>query len=115
MHCTKKSHKDAELSVVRYIKDKPGLGLLIPAMNNNQLSAYCDSDWGAYLKNRRSVIAPIQTASNTILHDRTKHINIYWHFVREIISQGMIRKNHVSTIEKQADILTKGLGRVQHE
>lgn len=55
MHCPKKSHMDAALRVVRYIKGTPGLGLFMPAKNSNQLSAYCDSDWGACLETRRSV------------------------------------------------------------
>ncbi|XP_015168503.1 uncharacterized mitochondrial protein AtMg00810-like [Solanum tuberosum] len=59
--------------------------------------------------------AAIQIAANPILHERTKHIDIDCYFVRERVSQGMIRTDHVSTTEQLADILTKGLGRVQRE
>ncbi|XP_015169426.1 uncharacterized mitochondrial protein AtMg00810-like [Solanum tuberosum] len=50
------SHMEAALRVVRYIKEVPGSGLLMPAKQTTQLTAYCDSDWGACVETRRSVI-----------------------------------------------------------
>ncbi|XP_055830877.1 secreted RxLR effector protein 161-like [Solanum dulcamara] len=55
MHCPKESHIEAALRVVRYIKEAPGLGLLMPAKDTNKLLAYYDSDWGSCLEIRRSV------------------------------------------------------------
>ncbi|XP_060177961.1 uncharacterized mitochondrial protein AtMg00810-like [Lycium barbarum] len=55
MHCSKISHTEAALRVVRYVKEAPGLGLLMPAENTTKLLAYCDSDWGACLETKRSV------------------------------------------------------------
>ncbi|XP_015167399.1 uncharacterized protein [Solanum tuberosum] len=43
------------LRAVRYIKEAHGLGLLMPAKQTTQLTAYCDSDWGACVETKRSV------------------------------------------------------------
>ncbi|XP_049373015.1 uncharacterized mitochondrial protein AtMg00810-like [Solanum verrucosum] len=55
MHCPKESHMEATLRAVKYIKETPGLGLLMPAEQTTQLTTYCDSDWGACLETRKSV------------------------------------------------------------
>lgn len=57
----------------------------------------------------------IQIAANPIYHERTKHIEIDCHFVRERIQQGLINTNYITTTDQPADILTKGLTKVQHE
>ena len=54
MHSLKISHMEATLRVVRYVKEAPGLGLLMPANDTNKLTAYCDFDWGACVETRRS-------------------------------------------------------------
>lgn len=51
MHCPNQSHMEAELRVVRYINEAPGLGLLMPTGHTTQLTAFCDS---ACLETRRS-------------------------------------------------------------
>lgn len=48
-------------------------------------------------------------------HNRTKHIDIQHHFVREHIHSGAIKVNYISTKEQLADILTKPLDRPLHE
>ncbi|XP_055830891.1 uncharacterized mitochondrial protein AtMg00810-like [Solanum dulcamara] len=55
MHSPKQSHMDVALRVVIYVKEAPGLGLLMPTEDTNKLLAYCDSNWGACLETRRSV------------------------------------------------------------
>uniref|UniRef100_A0A3Q7GAZ3 Reverse transcriptase Ty1/copia-type domain-containing protein n=1 Tax=Solanum lycopersicum TaxID=4081 RepID=A0A3Q7GAZ3_SOLLC len=47
MHKPKESHMLAALRVIRYIKNSPGLGMLMSSASSHSLTAYCDSDWEA--------------------------------------------------------------------
>ena len=48
-------------------------------------------------------------------HDRTKHIAIRHHFIREAIENKAVVLEHVRTEDNVADVLTKSLARVKHE
>ena len=48
-------------------------------------------------------------ASNPVFHERTKHIEIDYHFVREKIQLGLIFIGYVKTGEQLRDIFTKPL------
>ena len=55
MHAPKKSHYDAALHVVRYIKGQPGLGLLMSSKKTGKIDAFCNADWASCSLSRRSV------------------------------------------------------------
>jgi hypothetical protein len=58
---------------------------------------YCDNVSAVYL------------SSNPVQHQRTKHVEIDLHFVRERVAIGAVRVLHVPTTSQFADVFTKGL------
>ena len=61
------------------------------------MKVYCDNK------------AAISIAHNIVLHDRTKHIEVDKHFMKEKIESGAICVPYIPTSQQVADILTKGL------
>jgi hypothetical protein len=60
---------------------------------------YCDN-WSS-----------IKLSKNPFFYDRSKHIEIRYHFIRDYVQRGAIELQFISTDEQVADILTKTLGR----
>nr|BAK64102.1 gag-pol polyprotein [Eustoma grandiflorum] len=57
--------------------------------------------------------ASISISENPVQHDRTKHVEIDRHFVKEKIEDGIIALPHVRSEDQLADILTKAVnGRI---
>ena len=54
-------------------------------------------------------------AHNPRHHDRTKHIDVRHHFIREAIDNGHVELQHVNSEENTADALTKQLPQPPHE
>jgi len=54
-------------------------------------------------------------AKNPVFHDRSKHIQIKYHFIRDCLEDGSIKANHIATTDQLADILTKSLGKAKFQ
>jgi len=55
----------------------------------------------------------IALAKNPVLHDRSKHIDVKFHFLRDCVDGGQLVIEFVETGRQLADILTKSLGRLR--
>nr|GEZ47576.1 retrovirus-related Pol polyprotein from transposon TNT 1-94 [Tanacetum cinerariifolium] len=65
----------------------------------NKIPMYCDN---------KSAIA---ICCNNVQHSRSKHIDIRYHFIKELVENGVIELYFVNTKYQLADLLTKALGR----
>jgi hypothetical protein len=58
-------------------------------------------------------MSAIALSKNPVYHERTKHIDVKHHYIRECVEDGKVEVDHVCTDDQLADILTKALGRVK--
>jgi hypothetical protein len=61
------------------------------------ITIYCDN------------ISSIKLSKNPMMHGRSKHIDVRFHFLRDLSKDGVIQLVHCSSFEQIADILTKAL------
>ena len=48
-----------------------------------------------------------------MFHDKSKHIEIKYHYIRDIVHRGAVKLQYVATNEQIADVLTKPLARLK--
>jgi hypothetical protein len=54
-----------------------------------------------------------ELSRNPVYHERSKHIDTRYHYIRECVAEGVVELEHVSTDNQLADILTKPLARIR--
>jgi hypothetical protein len=50
-----------------------------------------------------------------VFHDRSKHIEIKYHYIRDMVQRGAVRLQYVTTKEQVVSMLTKPLLRKKFE
>lgn len=66
----------------------------------NQLDAttiYCDN------------VSAIKLSKNPVMHGRSKHIDVRYHFLRDLCQEGVIELKHCRSEDQVVDIMTKPL------
>ena len=51
----------------------------------------------------------IKLSENPMFHDRSKHIEMKYHFIRDLVQRGALKLQYICTDEQMEDILTKPL------
>jgi hypothetical protein len=57
----------------------------------------------------------IRLSENPVFHDRSKHIDIHYHFLRDCVQKGVVRLQYIRTDDQMAEIFTKALSRQKFE
>ena len=57
----------------------------------------------------------IHMRENHVFHDKSKHIEIRYFYIRDMVQKGDIKLQYVSTDDKVANVLNKPLSRVNFE
>jgi ABC-type uncharacterized transport system involved in gliding motility auxiliary subunit len=63
------------------------------------ISLYCDSE------------ATMSWAYNNIYNGKSRHISIWYRYIRELITNGVITIVYVKSVNNLMDLLTKGLSK----
>ena len=57
----------------------------------------------------------VKLSENPMFHDKLKHIEIKYHYIRDMVQRGEMKLQYVAMDEQIADVLTKPLVKVKFE
>nr|XP_027097550.1 uncharacterized protein LOC113717096 [Coffea arabica] len=128
------SHLQAAKRILRYVQGTQSNSIFYSSSQGSNLVGYTDSDWAGDTIRRRSTsryvfylgfgvfswsskkqqVVALSTAeakymAATIFHGRSKHIDIKYHFIRELVQEQEIVIDYCRSEDQVANILTKPL------
>lgn len=56
----------------------------------------------------------LKLSANHIINKRSKHIDVIYHYIREVVASNKILLKYLPTAEMPADVLTKSLCKIKH-
>ncbi|KAH9743180.1 Integrase catalytic domain-containing protein [Citrus sinensis] len=121
-------HLQVAKRVLRYLKGTLDFRIFYKNGGNNELIAYTDSDYAGDLEDRKSTSvwlkrvldnlglkqgkttsiqcdsnSAIKLSKNPVMHGRSKHIDVRFHFLRELTKAGTVELVYCNTQEQLAD------------
>ncbi|GAA0148102.1 hypothetical protein LIER_07634 [Lithospermum erythrorhizon] len=131
-------HMQVAKRILRYLRGTTELGIYYQkGENGKELKAYTDSDYAGDTNDMKSISGDvfllsagaiawcskkqlivtlssteaefIALSKNPIMHGRSKHIDIRFHFLRDLTMEGVISLSFCGTADQIADIMTKPL------
>ena len=57
----------------------------------------------------------MKLSENPVFHDKSKHIKIKYHYMRDIMQRGAVKLQYVAIEEQIVDVLMKPLARLKFE
>lgn len=105
--CLSTSTMEAEyIALSSGVKEIVWLNMFLTELNLSD----CVAGYQMFCDNR----AAIDFSKNRVERNRTRHIDISYHVVREKVEEGLVDLQYVPSSENPADVMTKGLKRVAH-
>jgi hypothetical protein len=89
-------------------------------MSLRRLQQLKESGWHADLRQEEAEPVELRVDNksamkNPAFHERSKHIRVRYHYVRQCVEEGSVRAEFISTQDQLADIGTKAFGRVRFQ
>ncbi|CAL1381855.1 unnamed protein product [Linum trigynum] len=56
----------------------------------------------------------IKIATNLVLHDLTKHIEVHVHYLGQLVSEALITLSYITSEDQTTDLLTKAVLKARH-
>jgi hypothetical protein len=57
----------------------------------------------------------VKLSENTVFHDKSKHIEIKYHYIKDMVHRKVVHVQYLSTHEKVAYVITKPLAKMKFE